>query len=62
MIINENIKALVIGLWRQGNSNNKIALYSDLTEFQVEKIISDYQNSLKKNSMIEMPKYPIFLN
>jgi len=62
MIIDENIKALVIGLWRQGNSNNKIALYSDLTEFQVEKIIEDYQNGLKKNSMIEVPDYPIFLN
>jgi len=62
MIIDENIKAVIIGLWRQGNKTEIISTFTGVSMFRVDKIIYDYQKGLKKNSMIEIPPYPIFLN
>jgi len=62
MIIDENIKAVIIGLWRQGNKTEIISTFTGVSVFRVAKIIHDYQNGLKKNSMIEMPDYPLNFN
>ena len=60
MIIEENIKSVVIGLWRQGNTYETIATFTDLSIYEVDKIISQYQDKLKKNSIVDI--YPLHLN
>lgn len=57
MIISKEKKSSVIGMWRMGNPSYKIALYNNLTEVQVEQIIIEYQDKLKKNELINA--YPI---
>lgn len=50
MIISKEKKSSVIGMWRMGNPSYKIALYNNLTEVQVEQIIIEYQDKLKKTN------------
>ena len=59
MIIEENIKSVVIGLWRQGNTYETISTFTDLSIYEVDKIISQYQDKLKKNSIVDI--YPLNL-
>ncbi len=42
------VKAVIIGLWRQGNEIGVIALTVGLPSYFVEKVINEYQQQLKQ--------------
>jgi len=57
MDVSDEIKSVIIGLYRQGNKYDVIAMLTDVSVYEVDKIISSY---LLKKNLNNYP--PIYLN
>jgi len=42
MIVSNEIKSVIVGLWRQGNKYEVISMLTDVSVYEVDKIISEY--------------------
>jgi len=57
MDVSDEIKSVIIGLYRQGNNYSVISMLTDVSVYEVDKIISSY---LLKKNLNNYP--PIYLN
>jgi len=57
MDVSDEIKSVIVGLYRQGNKYDVISMLTDVSVYEVDKIISSY---LLKKNLNNYP--PIYLN
>jgi len=54
MIISNEIKSVVIGLYRQGNKYEIISMLTDVSVYEVDKIISEYLSKKNLNNVFSL--------
>jgi len=54
MTIDKETQAVIIGLYRQGNKYEVIAMLTDVSVYEVDKIISEYLSKKNLNNVFSL--------